>query len=645
MTEQEPPARFRRPIALLALSLMLAAVPAGAQAFEIFGLKLFGRDEPAEEDLVIGEPQNYEVEFVVAPAADGGDVEDGLKAASVLWADRDDPASGAAGLVAKARGDYRRLLASLYSQGRYGGVISIRIDGREASELPPDAGLAEPAAVVVDIDPGPVFVFREATIGNQAPPATSRRDRVDDPREEGYAPGEVAGSGTILRAERLAVEAWRQQGHAKAEAAERRVVAAHEADVVDAHIAVEPGRKAYYGDVAVQGTERMDPGFVAFMTGLRAGGEYDPDDLERASTRIARMDVFRAARFREADEIGPDGILPISFIVQERLPRRFGVGGTYSTLDGLGLEAFWLHRNLFGRAERLRIEGRVAGIGNSFDPKELTYRAGATFTKPGIYTPDTDFSASIYGDREVLDAYTRTAVSADAGITHLFTEELSARFFVNASRSRFNDDVFGIRDFMTAGVLGGLAFDSRDDAANATEGIFLEGLVEPFYEFEYGNAAVRTTAEARVYYGIDADDRFVLAGRVKIGTLFGPSISELPPDKLFFAGGGGSVRGYAYRNIGVERGDDIVGGRSLGEISIEARARITDTIGAVAFADAGYVGADSVPGFSEDVRIGVGVGLRYLTGLGPLRLDVAVPLDRRDDDPRVAFYVGIGQAF
>lgn len=645
MTEQEPPARFRRPIALLALSLMLAATPSGVQAFEIFGLDLFGRDEPAEEDLVIGEPQNYEVEFVVAPAEDNGDVEDDLRAASMLWADREDPASGAAGLIAKARGDYRRLLATLYAQGRYGGVISIRIDGREASQLAPDAELAEPATVVVSVDPGPLFVFRQATIENQAPPAANRRDRVDDPREEGYAPGEIAESGVILRAERLAVEAWRQQGYAKAEAADRRVVAAHEADVVDSHITIEPGRKAYYGTVTVQGTERMDPGFVAFMTGLRAGGEYDPDDIERASTRIARMDVFRAARFQEAEEIGPDGILPISLIVQERLPRRFGIGGTYSTLDGLGLEAFWLHRNLFGRAERLRIEGRVAGIGNTLDPEELTYRVGATFTRPGIYTPDTDFSSSIYGDREVLEAYTRTSVSADAGITHLFTEELSARFFVNAARSRFNDDVFGIRDFMTAGFLGGLAYDSRDNAADATEGLYLETLVEPFYEFEYGNAAIRTTAEARAYYGIDADDRFVIAGRVKIGTLFGPPISELPPDRLFFAGGGGSVRGYAYRNIGVERGDEIVGGRSLGEVSIEARARITDTIGAVVFADAGYVGADSIPDFSEDVRIGVGAGLRYLTGLGPLRFDVAVPLDRREDDPRVAFYVGIGQAF
>src|SRR5690606_4163841 len=170
--------------------------------------------------------------------------------------------------------------------------------------------------------------------------------------------------------------------------------------------------------------------------------------------------------------------------------------------------------------------------------------------------------------------------------------------------------------------------------------------IEPFYEFQYGNAAVKATAEARAYYGFGADNRFVLAGRLKLGMLAGASIAELPPDMLFFAGGGGSVRGYAYRNIGVPTGaGNMVGGRSLAEGSVVALVRVTDSIGIVGFADAGYVGEDTIPGFSEDVRVGVGAGLRYLTALGPIRLDVAVPLDRRAGDPSVGVYVGIGQAF
>ena len=623
---------------LVAALSITAAAP--ARAFELFGIKFFERDQEEEAD-VIGEPQPYSVEFVVI----GDEVESELKAASNLWADRDEPASGEAGLIAKARDDYRRLLAALYEQGRYGGSISITIDGRQAADLPPDTILPDPAAVTVLVIPGPLFLFDEARIENRAPPATNRRDEVDQPEDEGFLAGEPANSGVILKAERLAVEAWRQQGHAKAAIAERRVVAAHDSDTVDALLRVEPGRRAVYGPTSVEGTERMDPGFVAYMANLTTGQEFDPDDVERARARLARLDVFRSLRIVEGEEIGEDGLLPMSVIVQERALRRIGVGGTYSTVDGLGLETYWLHRNLFGRAERLRLEAKVAGI-NGVDPEEFTYRVGGTFTRPGIFTPDTDFVTSVFGDREVLEPYTRTGVTVQAGFTHLFTEELSARLFATGRYAKFEDQVYGEREFTSVGVLGGLVYDSRDNEADATEGYYAEVTAEPFYEFNYGNAAAVLTAEGRAYYGFGEDNRFVAAGRIKVGSLVGSPISETAPDRLFFAGGGGSVRGYAYRNIGVEvPGGQIVGGRSLIEGSAELRARVTESIGVVGFVDAGYVGADSFPEFDEAVRVGAGAGVRYLTGLGPIRLDVAVPLDPRPGDPDVAFYVGIGQAF
>lgn len=626
-------------------ALLFATGPATtpAAAFNLFGLNLFGRDETEAEEI-IGEPQTYTVTFTLAGVADG-DLEERLQRASSLWQDRERPASGAAGLLAKARGDYRRLLTALYAQGRYGGSISIQVAGREAADLPPDAALPDPAPVTIAIDPGPVFLFGRTDIVNRAPPPVDPEDVVESPEKEGFRPGEVARSGVILEAERLAVEAWRQQGHAKAEAIERRVVAAHDRDIVDATLVLQPGRRAAYGPVAVQGTERMDPGFVAFMTGLQTGVEYDPDDLRRANERLQRLGVFRAARLEEAEAIGDDGLLPITVIVQERLPRRFGIGGSYSTVDGAALEAFWMHRNLFGQAERLRFDGRVARLGNTFDPGDLTYRVGASFVKPGVYTPDTDFSTSIFGDREVLEPYTRNAIRADAGFTQIFSEQLSARLLGFAEYAKFEDDVFGEREFVSAGFLGGVILDERDDKVDPTSGYYLEGVAQPFYEFNYGNAIASFTAEGRTYYGFGEERPIVLAGRLRLGTIVGAPISEIAPDKLFFAGGGGSVRGYAYRNIGVPVDGEITGGRALVEASAEVRARVTDTIGVVAFADAGYVGEDSLPDFSEDLRVGVGLGLRYYTGLGPIRLDLATPLDPRPSDPDVAFYVGIGQAF
>ncbi|MFV0295758.1 MAG: autotransporter assembly complex protein TamA [Hyphomicrobiaceae bacterium] len=631
----------------MALTTVLGEGLAGAPAyaFELFGYHLWGERQDPNAD-VIGEPQPYSVEFNVE--GDDEDIKSTLENASTLVADDEKPASGAAGLLAKARGDYRKLLATLYSEGRYGGTISITVDGQEAAEMPPDSALSSPAKVVVTVDPGPEFTFSKAEVVDQTPPPTDPKDEVKLPQDIGYAVGEIARSGTILQAERLAVEAWREQGHAKAAAIERRVEAAHDSDTVEAAVGVEPGPLTYYGGTEVKGAERMDPAFIAYMAGLKPGEEFDPDDLERANKRLSRLEVFRALRIEEGETLGPGSSLPIIINVQERLPRRFGVGGTYSTIDGAGVEAYWMHRNLFGKAERLRFDAKVGGI-SSVDPNDFIYLLGATFTKPGVFTPDTDFIASLVGEREVLDAYTKTSVTGQAGFTHIFTDELSARLFGVVSKSRFEDDVFGKRDFFTAGLLGGVRYDSRDNPADATRGIYLDGELQPFYEMEQGNFAARFLGEARAYRGFGRDNRLVLAGRVKLGSIVGAEIADMPPDQLFFAGGGGSVRGYGYRTIGVPamgvNGPTVIGGRSLIEASGEARFKVRENIGLVGFVDAGYVGEESFPDFDEDLKLGAGVGLRYYTGLGPIRADIAVPLDPGPDDPSFAFYIGIGQAF
>ncbi|MEW5424318.1 autotransporter assembly complex family protein [Amorphus sp. 3PC139-8] len=620
-----------------------ALAPAPAAAFELFGIKLFGSgSDDAETTDVIGEPQPYDVTFDVPGDTD---VESSLKGASSLWRDRKRPASGAAGLLAKARGDYRNLVYALYANARYGGTVSITIDGQQAADLPFDATFPDTADVRISVDPGPLFLFDKATIRNQAPYPTNRRDVVPTPESGGFQTGQPARSTVILQAEARAVEAWRQQGYAKAKAGPRHVSAVHPSDTVNAELEMEPGRKAYFGPTSVSGTKRMDPDFVAYMAGFKQGEEFDPDAVQRASDRLAKLDVFSSLRVEENETIEPDGSLPMHVIVRERKLHRIGVGGSFSSIDGLGLEAYWLHRNLFGRAEQLRIDGKVANFDNKVDPEDFTYRAGATFTKPGVGTPDSNFVASIYGEREVLDTYTKTGVSGQAGINHQFSKELSARGFLTGQVAEFEDDVYGTRDFTTGGFLGAFTYDSRNDPTNATRGHYVDVTALPFYEFNYANAASRFTAEARTYYAVDGDNRIVLAARGKIGTLVGPSIAELPPDLLFFAGGGGSVRGYPYRSIGVDVGNNVVGGKSLLEGSFEVRGRFTQTIGAVAFLDAGLVGADSTPDFDQDVKLGAGVGLRYFTSVGAIRLDVAVPLEQRDGEPSVAFYVGIGQAF
>lgn len=643
-----------RGLIALALAVQFASMTVSpAMAFEIFGIHLWGKKKEADPDII--DPKSYTVEVTTSGArknADGSDADlkSVIDGASGLVTDEQTPASGSAGLLAKARGDYRRILAALYGEGRYGGTISIKVNGREAADIPADTDIPNNAKIDISVDPGPKFLFSRTAISNIAPPSANKRNKIQTPEEAGFAPGQLARSTTILRAERLAVEAWRQQGYAKAKITAEDIVADHDGDTVAADISLDPGRKAHYGPVSVVGTARMDPQFVAWMTGLKPGEQYSPKDIEDAKKRLGRMEVFRAMNFEEADKIEPDGSLPMTLNVQERKPRRFGFGAEYSTLDGFGVTGYWMHRNLFGRGERLRFDAKVSGVGgsqdNSFDPKNFTYTLGTSFAKPGIYTPDTDFVAALDAKREVLDAYTETSINAKTGFTQIFSDELSGALYAKASHGRFDDDYFGKREFTVGGLEGNLLYDGRNNKPDPTSGIYAEANIQPFYEFQRGNFATRFTAEGRAYYGFGSTDRVVLAGRVKLGSVVGADIADLPPNQLFLAGGGGSIRGYSYRSIGVETSTgETIGGRSLVETSGEVRTRVTDSIGVVGFVDAGYVGEQSYPDFSEEMRVGAGLGLRYLTGLGPIRFDVALPLNRRSGDPSYAFYVGIGQAF
>lgn len=625
------------------MCLALPTIPAGTptHALEIFGFTVFKSRADKDREAVVTEPQFYKVTFEV----EGGDAanEKMLKAASSLWRKKDEAAAGASGLIVLARGDYRALVGALYRQGRYGGSVSVTIDGQEAAQMKPDARVGETAQVVVRVKPGPEFTFGRAEIINKAPPAAEAGDEVDDPATKGFLPGALARSTAVRDAAALSVEAWRQQGHAKARIADQQIDADHPSKMLDAALTVDPGPLARYGELSVEGTARMDPEFVAWMAGLEPGQEFDPDAIEAASKRLARLDVFQSQRFVEADRIGDDGILPMSLVVQERKVRRIGIGATWSSTDGAGVETYWIHRNLFGRAERLRLEGKIAGFGRSSDPRDFDYLLGATFTKPGVFTRDTDLELAIKGERETLPAYVRTAAVGRIGLSHLFSDQLSGTIAASFERSRI-DDLSGTRYFTVAGLDAGLTWDSRDNAADAKRGFYLAGRVQPFHDFEYSNTAMRVLGEARAYHTLDSDGRMVLAGRVKAGLLSGVPIAQAPPEKLFFAGGGGSIRGYAHNSIGLNLGPALTGGRSLFETSAELRLKVTDTIGLVAFADAGMVGRDAFAGFGT-MRYGAGLGLRYFTGLGPIRLDVAFPLNRRPGDPSFAIYAGIGQAF
>lgn len=626
-------------LALAGTMLAVAVPPANAVSF--FGWNPFGSDEPAEPPSPDAQP--YSIEIAVSGVDD--DLADRLRASSLLWTERErDPPPSTASFLSRVNAEYGRLVGALYAEGYYGGVVTITVAGRDPAAIPFDAVLPKPAAVAVTIEPGPLFRFGDVAIRGRAPATADPADAVEQrPEDLGLVMGAIARSTAVLGSERALVDEWREQGYPKAEIARRDALANHPDSTLDVGLDVASGPRAVYGAVTVTGTEDMDPDFVAWMTGLEPGREYDPDDIDKAQKNLRRLQVFNASRIVEGETVAPDGSLPIEVNVAERPRRLVGGGASYSTVDGAGVEGYWEHRNLFGRAERLRFDARVGGVAG-VDPTDFSYTLGATFTKPGVITPLTDLTASLTGNREVLEAYTDTTVRARVGLAHEFYEGVTGTAAANVEWAEI-EDALDTRQFLLASLPADLIWDARDDELEPTSGFRARIGLEPFYEFEYENVGLIANLQGSAYWSFDAEDRFVLAARAGIGSIVGAPRDEIPSSRLFFAGGGGSVRGYAYRNIGPMVGDDVVGGRSYVEGSLELRARVTESIGIVPFVDAGSAFASSLPDFSEDIKIGVGIGLRYYTGLGPIRVDAAVPLNPGDDDPAFAVYIGLGQSF
>jgi translocation and assembly module TamA len=609
-----------------------------AAAFEIFGIRLFGSDE-ANRDVI--DPLDYTI--TLDTGATDRQLRKSLERTSLLLAEEDDPVSGDLGLVIKARDDRDRLIATLYENALYGGVVSVTIAGQDLDSLPPNPSFdrSAPVPVSITIQPGEPFTLGEVRLEGDAA-------RLD-PAEFDLAPGENAGSLVILKAAEQMAERLKEEGRPLTQVTRREVVADHETRTVDLTIAVEAGPVAPLGPVTVKGARAVDSNFVQYYSRLRPGQTYSPEQLRKAGERLRTLGVFSSVTINEAEGLDADGSLPIGIVVSEGKHRYFGIGASYSSLDGGGIEGYWGHRNLFGEAESLRIEGSVRGLGELEDVSDvssLDYTAGITFIKPGAFVPSGTLEASIRGSTLETDFYDAATVTGKISYSYELTDFDTVSAGVSLAYDSV-DDAFGDdNEYLTFGIPIGYIRDTRDNRLNATEGHYGTVTLTPSYDFFGQTFFTSLEGSISAYLGFGEEDRFVLAGRLNAGTLVGGGdLSAIPATRRFFAGGGGSVRGYSFQEITPYNAEDEgTGGRSYVTANLEARINVTETIGIVPFLDIGTVTDNTVPDFS-DIKMGAGVGLRYMTPFGPLRLDVAVPLDPYEGGSRYAIYAGIGQSF
>ncbi len=592
------------------------------------------------------EPRDLPYAVTIAPTPDAA-LNTAADAVSQLVRLREPAPTSAFGVIGRARGDLDRFQTALRSEGYYGGSVAITIAGQPLDT--PDLatrleGMAGPVPIEVRITPGPQYRITRIALLPE-PPSAAPDIAAIMAQPLAIADGDPARAAPVLDASAQVVERLRRRGHPLAAITDRDVVVDHETHAMEITWRVAPGPHARFAAPEVTGAQHVDPGLLRRIAARRLEGrEYDPERIERARRVLLGLGPFGAVRAEPGTALDASGAFPIGFVVSERPFRAVGFNLGWETNYGFTGSVYWEHRNLFGAAERLRVEGEVSRFAEGGDTQHMNYRAFVTYRQPEVFMRDIQLVARIGAVRERLDPYDRDVALASLLFEHPLTDQIVIQAGPGYEVGRVGRyDVWTNVNLVS--MTFGLRYDSTDSLLNPTRGFRVNATAIPYMSLDAGASFTRLQAVASTYWNVTGDGRTVIALRAGVGSALGAPLDALPYDKRFYAGGGGSVRGFPYLSIGpLNAVNQPIGGASLVEGSIEWRQRVHGNWGMVLFADAASVGLSAAPGFS-DVRVGVGTGLRYQTAIGPIRVDLGIPVNREPGGPGYGLYVGIGQAF
>lgn len=546
-----------------------------------------------------------------------------LAAQSLLISQQSRAPTDAEGVTSRIEAEPARLRPLLDAEGYYAARVEVVAEGE------PRLGAEPPLPIEIRVETGPRYTLRHVdTLGGPPVP---------------LAPGGPARAEAVLGAQATALAAMRAMGRPLARL-DRQVTVDHDAQAMDVVFTAQPGAVANFAPPVVEGTARVDPEVVRRVADARLAGRlYAPDRAVHARADVMALGPFSSARIEEGTALDAEGRLPVTVRVQERPFRALSASAAYETNYGASLRGAWEHRNLFGGAQNLRVEVEASRLGNALDRTNARLSVGYRQPIPFGYDGAMVLNLSIL--RERLDSYDRDAVTLSALYERRFGDRWTVSAGPVADIGRTAPPGGRLVDYQIAGFQMQARYDSTDSLLDPRRGYRAEARLTPSYAFAQGTPYAPVRLSGSAYFDLSGNGRSILAVRGVFGSLLNARAGDVPANQRFYAGGGGSVRGYGYQTIGPRdaRGKPA-GGASLLETSVEFRQRFLDSFGAVVFVDAGAVG-DRAMAPTDEIRAGVGVGLRYYTAIGPVRADVALPLIRQQGSSGFGVYLGLGHAF
>lgn len=574
-------------------------------------------DEPDEAP-----PLDYEVVF---EGLSEGNTKEILEQISETRRLIDQPPASISRLRQRAEGDVPRLLQGLRARGHYRASVDVDIDQTTS-----------PVTITYRFDRGPAYRFK--TVKVEITPEPKPDLDLPPARRFGVKAGERVRSLDIVNAEAKLLEALKDDGFAFATIGDREAVIDHDTQEMDITFRFETGARVAFGETTIVGNEEVETRYIRRLLEWKPGKRVTPERLRTTQLNLVETGLFSSVRVTLDDAPDENNHVPVRIEVREAKHRSIEAGIRYRTDEGIGGSLGWEHRNLLGTGEKLGIE---------LDGSELGWHLKGEAREPDFLRRR---QALVIGSEiayETTDAFRSRSIGATVGIERSVGKgmDLAVGGKFRALRVDQDGDVdrFGLLSFPAS-----YRWDHANDPLNPSDGGRLNITNEPFVDVTGRDIVFNkaTVGYSRYIRLKRTNPQLILATRARAGFLFGAERDDVPADERFYAGGGGSVRGFGFQLAGeLDDGDDPIGGRSLFELAGELRGQFTESLGAALFVDSGAAFKSPAPDFKEPLRVGAGAGLRYFSPIGPIRLDVGVPVNGRDSDDEFQIYVSIGQAF
>lgn len=543
-------------------------------------------------------------------------------------------AANAAMVAARGREDEALAIRLMHSRGYYDATALSSVEN-----IPNEPGRVR---VVINAVPGKQYTFSSVNVDSQP---VVPGDLIT--RNLPLKVGEPIDTVRVQGAEANVTLELGRNGYPFSRLGTRDILLDETSFTGDYTLPVDTGPRSSFGDVSTSGRLAFGPNHIRILRRFKPGDLYDTDKVDDLRKALVATGLFSTVTVEPVDtgKNAADGTRIVDLAVTQRVGRTRSIAavGGYSTGQGFRLEGTYTARNAFP-PEGAFIVGAVAGTQEQSGSvmfrrsnwgqrdRTLTFGANAGHTN---YDAFNALTGSLFG----RVSYDSTPIWQKR-ITYAYGFELTG---TNESVYDFNQGKRDRGTYFIAALPLMIQWDTSDDLLNPTKGYRVKLTLSPETSVRGPlRPYARTMLDASAYYPVTGS--IVLAGRARVGSILGIARDDLAPSRRYYGGGGGSVRGYGYQRLGpFDPNGDPVGGRSVNEFALEARYRFGN-FGIVPFLDAGNSYESSAPKFT-DWRFGAGIGGRFYTNFGPIRIDVATPLNKRKGDSRIALYISIGQAF